>query len=122
MTKKSELLTKMLKYQKILDLQDWEIVLKEDCENEKDFGSCEWWGINKKAIIQIGKDENFKSNDNYPFENWKEKTLIHELLHIKTHLLYGALDCENNRLNDLLLHQFVEDIAKSIYKLVKESD
>jgi hypothetical protein len=45
-----------------------------------------------------------------PFD--KEKTLVHELLHCK----FAIIDYSGNEIVDRLIHQLIEDRAKSLVK------
>ena len=100
-----------------LKLQDWTIKLIEDC-NVHDFkiqdvcGETEWDIVNKCAIIRIiSKKEYGDRLLRYDFE----RILIHEMLHIKFSLLWETNDDNQN----LILHQYIEDMARILCELHK---
>lgn len=95
-----------------LGLNDWTIVLKDNCSpNEmilKDCcGNTEWSETGKTAFIQI-LDKRDYGNRIIPFD--KEKTLVHELLHLKLCLLGES----GNELQDRVQHQIIDDLAKAL--------
>lgn len=110
---------KLLKYcQKKLDLMDWDIVLEDECPLcyfvLKDVqGETEWDSTNKCALIRIIRPEEYGKRI-LPFV--KEKVLLHELLHIKFSLLWES----NNETQNLILHQYIEDMAKTLYEVHKQ--
>ena len=104
---------KLLKeWQHRLGLDDWKIVLKEDCSPNdmvlKDVvGETEFEEINKCAVIRIITEKDY-GNRIIPFNF--EKTLIHELLHLKFCLLGES----GNDLQNRIVHQLIEDMAKAL--------
>ena len=107
---------KLLKYwQDKLQLNDWVIKVIDDC-NVSDFklqdvcGESEWDTVNKCAIIRIISEKEY-GNRIMPLI--KEKVLLHELLHIKFGLLWES----NNETQNLLLHQYIEYMSKTLYKI-----
>lgn len=106
--------TNLLKYwQNVLKLNDWKIVLIEDCPVndfilEKTQGETEWDSVNKSAVIRIISEKEYGKRV-LPFI--KEKVLIHELLHIKFSLLWES----NTETQNLILHQLIEDLANTLY-------
>lgn len=107
---------KLLKYwKKKLQLNDWVIKVIDDC-NVSEFmlkdvcGESEWDTVNKCAIIRIISEKEY-GNRIMPLI--KEKVLIHELLHIKFCLLWES----NNDTQNLMLHQIMEDMAKTLYNV-----
>lgn len=110
---------KLLQYWKNkLLLNDWTIKLIEDC-NVSDFilkdvcGETEWDSTNKCAVIRIVSEKEY-GNRIVPFI--KERILLHELLHIKFCLLWES----NTDTQNLILHQIIEDMARTLYKAHKE--
>lgn len=105
---------KLLKYwQNRLDLNDWIIEVEDDCfksdlKTKDACGECEWDAVNKCAIIRIISEKEY-GNRQFPYI--KEEILLHELLHIKFALLWQ----NNTDLQNDLLHQIIEDLAKSLY-------
>ena len=111
----------LLKYwQKILGLQDWIIDLRDnsipsDFLEQGRAGEVEWQEVNKTAVIRILKSECYGKRI-IPFNF--EKTLIHELLHIKFYIFSES----ENELQIRLLHQLIEDFAKMLYKLRNQGE
>jgi len=110
---------KKLKYwQDKLKLNDWVIVLVDDCP-VNDFvganrqGETEYDTEHKSAVIRIIRKEEYGERI-LPFV--KEQVLIHELLHIKFGLLWDS----NTELQNALLHQYIEDLAKAFYEVKNE--
>lgn len=98
------------KWQNRLGLTEWHIVLKENC-TPNDMcndvcGECEIDEVHKIAIIRI-IDRCYYGERIVPYNF--EKTLVHELLHIK----FVLIDNSENELHDRILHQNIEDLAKS---------
>ena len=111
---------KLLKYwQKKLDLMDWHIVLRDNCpitdftiQNAE--GETEWQTVHKCAVIRIIREEEYGTRI-LPF--YKEQVLIHELLHIKFAVLWD----NNTDIQNDLLHQQIESLAKTLYEVHKEN-
>ena len=103
-----------------LDLNDWVIKLNEDVSpNDMQLqgvsGECSWDEIHKAATINIINEKDYGDRI-LPFDN--EKTLVHELLHIK----FCMLDNSGNELFDKLLHQLIEDMAKALISAKREKN
>ena len=104
---------KLLKeWQHRLGLDDWKIVLKEDCSPNdmvlKDVvGETSFEEVNKCAVIRIITEKDY--GDRIISFNF-EKTLIHELLHLKFCLLSES----GNDLQNRIVHQLIEDMAKAL--------
>ena len=104
---------KLLKeWQHRLGLDDWKIVLKEDCSPNdmvlKDVvGETSFEEVNKCAVIRIITEKDYGDRI-IPFNF--EKTLIHELLHLKFCLLGES----GNDLQNRIVHQLIEDMAKAL--------
>ena len=101
----------LAKWQKRLGLTDWVIDLRDNCvpddmELPSVAGECVWQEVNKTAVIRIIKPECYGERI-APFDF--EKTLVHELLHIK----FCLLEESGNPLQDRVLHQIIEDLAKA---------
>lgn len=105
------------KWQKRLGLIEWHIVLKENCAPNdicNDVcGECEIDEVHKIAVVRI-IDRCYYGERIVPYNF--EKTLIHELLHIK----FVFIDNSGNELHDRLLHQSIEDLAKGFVLADKE--
>ena len=107
--KANELLRKWVR---ILTLQDWTIrvipnALPEDMI-EGGAGEVQGKESIKTAVIRI-LDEACYGDRIVPFRF--EKTLIHELLHLKFCLLGES----GNPLQDRLVHQLIDDMARILY-------
>lgn len=108
---------KKLKYlQKVLGLTDWKIILQDNCTpydmaNIDRIGECEWEEVPKVATIRI-IDEKHYGERPLPFDY--DKTLIHELLHIKFAMIDGV-----SRLHSRLVHQLIEEFARILGKALK---
>lgn len=102
------------KWQSILGLNDWVIDLRDNCRPE-DFilqnvnGECEYNEMLKCVVIRL-LDEKYAEKRVLSYD--KEKTLIHELLHIK----FSFLQESGNDLQERIVHQLMEDLAKSFIK------
>ena len=103
-------------WQERLGLQDWAIGLRyncrqEDLELEEAAGETHWNYTLKTAIIYIVSEEVFGERIlDFDFE----KTLVHELLHLKFSLFdIGKKDYESNVL-DLARHGLIDDLARAL--------
>lgn len=95
------------KWKSILGLFDWHIVLRTGCNLEDtgySVGLTEWDEVHKAAIIKI-INPSFYGERIIPFDF--EKTLVHELLHIKFALFDGFGDFQ-----DRYLHQIIDEFAR----------
>lgn len=95
-----------------LGLDDWVIKLKIDCSPDDMVlsgccGESEWTESTKSAVIRI-LDPKFYGERIVPFNY--EKTLVHELLHLKFCLLGES----GNDLQDRLVHQLIDDMARAL--------
>ena len=109
----------MGEWKSILDLDDWTIKLNEDVSpNDMHLqgvaGECIWDEIHKAATINIINEKDYGDRI-LPFN--KEKTLVHELLHIK----FCMIDNSGNELFDKMLHQLIEDMAKALIRTKREN-
>ena len=97
-------------WQLVLGLTDWEIVWKkcrrEDFDSREQQGEVKYCSDIKQAIIKIMDEIDW---DNPDFTQDQEKVVVHELLHLKFHLL----DKVKGEIWDLIIHQYVEELAKS---------
>ena len=93
-----------------LKLNDWVIELQENCSPD-DMNDCcgltNWQEVNKSAIIKI-IDPQYYGERIIPFD--AEKTLVHELLHLKTCLISDT----ENELQERIMHQLIEDLARAL--------
>lgn len=100
------------KWQSRLGLQDWIILLHQNCtsdETDHCTAQTEWDEVHKAAVIKV-IDPSQYGDRMLPFNF--EKTLIHELLHIKFALFDGYGDFQ-----DRYLHQIIEEFAKILYDM-----
>lgn len=98
-------------WQNKLGLTDWAIKLREnaipaDFTDTESEGEAEYQESTKTAIIRIIKPDCYGERVK-PFNF--EQILIHELLHLKLALL----DNSGNALQDRLVHQLIDDLARA---------
>lgn len=98
-------------WKKRLGLYDWQIELQISCapdemEMEDVCGCTAWQEVNKTALVQI-VDEKYYGKRIAPYDF--EKTLVHELLHLKTCLLSDT----DNELQQRVAHQLIDDLARA---------
>ena len=103
---------KLLYWQRVLGLTDWRIKLKTDCFMselilQNAAGETEWSETIKTAYIRIISAEEYGERI-VPFN--PEKTLVHELLHLKFCLLGES----GNNLQDRYIHQLIDDVARAL--------
>lgn len=96
----------------VLGLQEWNITLTTNCSpNDMTLnevaGETEWSDTLRTAVIRIIDPKDWGERV-VPFN--PEKTLVHELLHLK----FSALDESGDPLRDKLTHRLVEDFAKAL--------
>lgn len=104
--------TELLEFwQKNLGLQDWKITLFDNCNHlEVDgCGTTDLDEVHKIAVIRI-IDQVYYGNRVVPFSF--EKTLVHELLHVK----FAMIDNTDDKIHDRLLHQYIDDLARAFVK------
>lgn len=109
---KAQLLLK--KWVEILELESWDIRFKwrvrsQDMNLQDSVGCTTYKHTSKQAIIQMLDPVDF-SNDMFEYDY--EETLVHELLHLK----FADIDDSENELQNKLLHQLVDSLAKSFIK------
>lgn len=104
-------------WQERLGLQDWAIVLRYNCkfsdlETQDSIGETLWNITIKNATIRIISKEEYGTDRTLPFDF--EKTLVHELLHLK----FGIIDSMNStyesKVVDELRHQLIDDLARAL--------
>lgn len=98
-------------WQKRLGLQDWRIKLHPKCapdemEIANSAGCTAWVETNKTARIQI-LDPEYYGKRVAPFD-W-EKTLVHELLHLKMCLISDGVP----EFQERYIHQMIDDLARA---------
>lgn len=104
-------------WQERLGLQDWAIILNYNCKKEDmedpdySVGETQWSTTSKCARISIISKEEY-DNDRileYDFE----KTLVHELLHIKFSLIDKDLNTYEGIVAESARHQLIDDLARA---------
>lgn len=106
-----------------LGLQEWSIALETGCAPGDmaipgTMGCTSWEESTKTAAIQIVDPERLDRGRlvrDFDFE----EVLVHELLHLKTCLLSSTNEEEN--LNDRVLHQIIDDLARAMVAIKKEN-
>ena len=98
-------------WQTRLGLQDWRIKLVANCKpNEMELENCagctDWTESIKTARIEI-LDKNYYGERIVPFDF--EKTLVHELLHLKLCLVSNNVD----EIQERYMHQIIDDLARA---------
>lgn len=104
-------------WQERLGLQDWAIILRygckqEDLELEECCGETQWQTSIKCATIKIISEEIYGNDRILDFDF--EKTLVHELLHIKFSLLDMLNNSYESKVVDELRHQLIDDLARAM--------
>lgn len=94
-----------------LGLQERRISLHDNCKPEdmsmEDVAGCTvWTECNKTARIEIIDEQHY--GDRVVGFDW-EKTLVHELLHLKTSLISSEVD----DLQERVAHQIIDDLARA---------
>lgn len=94
-----------------LGLQDWRIKLVANCKpNEMELENCagctDWAESIKTARIEI-LDKSYYGERIVPFDF--EKTLVHELLHLKLCLVSNNVD----EFQERYMHQIIDDLARA---------
>lgn len=103
-------------WQERLGLQDWAITLRYDCEFEdlhltNACAETEFERTIKAAAIRMIKPELAAGRLlDYDFE----KTLVHELMHVKLSLLNIEPDSFVSSILECSIHQIVDDIARAL--------
>lgn len=104
------------KWRKILHLEAWDIRFKwcvrVDAMKRPGLGCTEFQHATREAIIQMLDPVDF---ENDLFEYDYEKTLVHELLHLK----FADLDDSGDPLRDKLTHQMIDDLARAFMDAVR---
>lgn len=104
-------------WQERLGLQDWAIVLRcnckfEDLATEDSVGETLWSTSIKNATIKIISKEQYGNDRTLPYDF--EKTLVHELLHIKFSLIDILNNTYESKVVDELRHQLIDDLARAL--------
>ena len=99
-------------WQERLFMKDWFIKIKAECSFEEmplpDCSGCaDWQEATKTAYIYILNSYLYGERI-IPFD--AEKTIVHELLHLKFSLLSDG----ENGLNDRYVHQLIDEMSRSL--------
>ena len=100
-----------------LGLQDWVIVLKANCkasevDNGTSIGETLWSTTNKSALIRIIAAEEYIKEDYVLLYDF-EKTLVHELLHVKFSLIDKDLNTYEGIVAEQARHTLIDDLARA---------
>ena len=112
MTATNEELTLLEKWKRKLCLNEWRIKLLTNLRPEEmtmnDVAGCSEWSESiKTARIEI-IDPDYYGDRIVPFDF--EKTLVHEMLHLKF-----SFWCQNeDDICDRIMHQMIDDIARAL--------
>ena len=103
-------------WQKVLRLQDWDVVIKFrrifDMQPGT-MGTVDWTLETKKAIVNILEPTDFSNND---FEFDVEEVVVHELLH-----LHFCDKAEENNGCPISVEQGIDALAGAFVKLNREA-
>ena len=107
-------------WQSRLGLQEWRIRLVEGCkQDEMSISGCsgctEWTECNKTARIEMIDPDDYGKRI-VPLDY--EKTLVHELLHLKLCLVSDQVDDLQAR----YMHQIIDDLARAFVDAKRFSD
>lgn len=99
-------------WQKRLSMSDWRITLHADVIPADMLlpdcaGASDWREATKTACITLLREDCY-GNRIVPYD--PEKTLIHELLHLK----FSLLGESGNELQDRIVHQLIDDMARAL--------
>lgn len=109
----------LAEWQERLGLTDWRISLNPKCKPEEmaqeGSGCVDWRESIKTARIDI-LDPAYYGKRVVPFD-W-EKTLVHELLHLKTCLVSSNVP----ELQERVMHQMIDDLARAFVSAKRSGD
>ena len=110
----------LIEWKERLGLHEWRIKLVDKCAPEdmtldSVAGCTEWSEAIKTARIEI-LDPIYYGERIVPFD-W-EKTLVHELLHLKTCLVSDGVDDLQAR----YMHQMIDDLARAFVDAKRAKD
>ena len=99
---------------KRLGLDDWDIKFNLNASSnqmqEGSVGEARLNEVTKQAMVFVLRKENF-DDGGYTFGFNFERTLVHELLHLKLCLIESGPD---NELRNRVVHQLIEDLSKAL--------
>lgn len=116
----NEELAMLEKWKRKLCLQEWRIRLKTHLRPEEmtmnDVAGCSEWSESIKAARIEIIDPAYYGDRIVPFDF--EKTLVHELLHLKF-----SFWCQNeDDIGDRVMHQMIDDIARALTEKRKSEE
>lgn len=103
-------------WQTRLGLGDWTIKLTANARRLPDDSCCgysDWSETGKCAHIYLLHPDEYGDRI-VPYD--EEKTLVHELLHLK----FSLLDNQKDDLQNRVLHQLIDDISKALVEAKRE--
>lgn len=107
-------------WQHILHLDDWVIVLYDNCNpsdmnEQNNAGECNYDELHKCASILL-IDKKYYGKRLKPYD--KEKTLVHELLHIK----FWFIDRSDNLLQNRMVHNLIDEMAVALVSVKRSKE
>lgn len=101
-----------MEWSKRLGVNDWHVKLKDECVPSDmtyadSMGESEYVEATKTGVIRILREDCYGDRIR-PFDY--EKTLVHELLHLK----FALLGESGNDLQDRYVHQLIDDMARAL--------
>ena len=105
-------------WQTLLGLNEWETVWKLSRKSEMDDvgqGQVKYNLCTKQAIVKIMDEIDW---DNPDFTQDHEVVIVHELLHLK----FSLLDKVKGEIFELIIHQYIQELAKSFVLLKRQGD
>ena len=108
------------KWINILHLEGWHIsfqwkVPAREMNIEDSTGATKYQHPTGQAIVQMVDPEDYPKDTPFPYNY--EKTLVHELLHLK----FADLDDTGDPLRDKLTHRLIDDMAVALVEASKEA-
>ena len=105
----------LLKYwQKILRLEDWDIVVVIEELSEDIFGKFNAVFKNKHAIITLQNPDSERVKDYLYFPYNLEATLVHELVHLHFAMF---VEVKDESIEEILYEQAIDKLALALYNL-----
>lgn len=100
-----------------LGLQDWIIRFYTNCKSEEvndgqSIGESIWETTSKSAIVKIIDEKEYSKECMIPYDF--EKTLVHELLHIKFSTIDKDLNTYEGIVAEQVRHQLIDDLARAL--------
>lgn len=100
-----------------LGLQDWIIRFYTNCKPEEvndgqSIGESAWETTSKSAIVKIIDEKEYSKEYILPYDF--EKTLVHELLHIKFSTIDKDLNTYEGIVAEQVRHQLIDDLARAL--------